>query len=136
MRILAIDYGAVRTGLALSDPTGFLASPLCVLPSRNEEKLLHDIAEQIALHRVDRLVLGDPRRTDGKPGERAELTAAFASKLEEVTGIKPVMFDERFSTTVATRHLHDAGKKAKQQRTCVDAAAAAVILQSYLDSLK
>ena len=95
MRIMAIDYGDARTGVAISDPTGLLAGYTTVIQSRKEGVVAEELARLAKEHSVDELVMGFPRNMDGTEGPRAELYRAFAARLEEVCGLKPVLWDER-----------------------------------------
>ena len=132
MRIMAIDYGDARTGVAISDPTGLLAGFTTVVPSRKSEKAAQDIAQLVRDHGVEELVLGFPRNMDGTEGPRAELYRAFGDLLAQVTGLTPVLWDERRTTVEAHDILHAAGKKMKNHRKNVDAVAASLILEGYL----
>ena len=133
MRIMAIDYGDAHTGIAISDPTGFLAGTTTTIHSRKEEVVLAELAKLVEQHHVDELVMGFPRNMDGTEGPRAELYKSFAAKVEEVTGRKPVLWDERRTTVDAHRILFEAGKNAKKRKKTVDAVAASLILEGYLD---
>ena len=133
MRIMAIDYGDAHTGVAISDPTGFLAGTTTTIHSRKEEVVLTELHRLVQENRVEELVMGFPRNMDGTEGPRAELYRAFADKVEEMTGIKPVLWDERRTTVDAHRILFEAGKNAKKRKKTVDAVAASLILEGYLD---
>ena len=133
MRIMAIDYGDAHTGVALSDPTGFLAGSATTIHSRKEEVVLSELARMVRENRVDELVMGFPRNMDGTEGPRAELYRAFAGKVEEATGLKVVLWDERRTTVDAHRILFESGKNAKKRKKTVDAVAASLILEGYLD---
>ena len=133
MLIMAIDYGDAHTGVAISDPTGFLAGTTTTIHSRKEEVVLEELAKLVKENRVDELVMGFPRNMDGTEGPRAELYRAFADKVEEMTGIKPVLWDERRTTVDAHRILFEAGQNAKKRKKTVDAVAASLILEGYLD---
>jgi len=134
MRILAIDYGTARIGLALSDPTGTLARPLPYLPARADAKMAREIAALAAKESVVRILLGLPRQMNGELGEAAEKVKAFAATLGQATAIPLRLVDERLSTIQASRQLHDAGRNTRKQRERIDSEAAAVFLQSYLDT--
>ena len=91
MKIMAIDYGDAHTGVALSNPTGFLAGSATTIHSRKEEVVLSELARMVRENQVDELVMGFPRNMDGTEGPRAELYRAFAGKVEEATGLKVVL---------------------------------------------
>lgn len=133
MRIMAIDYGDARTGIAISDATGLLAGFTTVIHSRKSDAVAQEIRDLIAAHGVDELVMGFPRNMDGTEGPRAELYRAFAVQVEEATGLKVVLWDERRTTVDAHRILFEAGKNAKKRKKTVDAVAASLILEGYLD---
>lgn len=132
MRIMAIDYGDARTGVAISDPTGLLAGYTTVIHSRKAEVVAQELARLVKDHQVDELVMGFPRNMDGTEGPRAELYKVFAAQVEEVCGLKPVLWDERRTTVEAHNILHASGKKMKNHRKTVDAVAATLILEGYL----
>ena len=132
MRIMAIDYGDARTGIAISDPTGFLAGYTEVIHSRKGEQVCARLAALKEQYQVEELVMGFPRNMDGTEGPRAELYRAFAGQVEEATGLKPVLWDERRTTIEAHYILHASGKKMKTHKKTVDAVAATLILEGYL----
>lgn len=134
MRIMAIDYGDERTGIAVSDPTGFIAGDAFVIRERSQERLADKIASECEKRGVTRLVVGNPLRTDGKPSERSEKSIAFARLLRDRTGIETVMWDERNTTVDAHRILTENGVFRKKRKSTVDAVAASLILGSYLDA--
>lgn len=133
MRIMAIDYGDAHTGIAVSDATGFLSGFTTTIHSRNREVVLEELARLVQEHRVDELVMGYPKNMDGTEGPRAQLYRDFATQVEEKTGLKPVLWDERRTTVDAHRILFEAGKNAKKRKKTVDAVAATLILEGYLD---
>lgn len=132
MRIMAIDYGDAHTGIAVSDATGFLAGYTTTINSRKAEVVLEEIANLVTTHSVEELVMGFPKNMDGTEGPRAELYRSFAAQIEEKTGLKPVLWDERRTTVDAHRILFEAGKNAKKRKKTVDAVAATLILEGYL----
>ena len=132
MKIMAIDYGDARTGIAISDATGLLAGYTTVIQSWKGDFVASEIARLVKEHRVEELVMGFPRNMDGSEGPRAELYRAFAEKLKEMTGLEPVLWDERRTTVEAHAILHTSGKKMKDHRKNVDAVAATLILDGYL----
>ena len=132
MRIMAIDYGDARTGVAISDPTGLLAGYTEVIHSRRGEQVCARLAELVEQYKVEELVMGFPRNMDGTEGPRAELYRAFAGEVEGATGLTPVLWDERRTTIEAHDILHASGKKMKNHKKTVDAVAATLILEGYL----
>ena len=133
MVIMAIDYGDAHTGVAISDPTGFLAGTTTTIHSRKADVVLEELARLVREHRVEQLVMGFPRNMDGTEGPRAQLYRDFAAQVAQATGLEPVLWDERRTTVDAHRILFDAGKNAKKRKKTVDAVAAALILEGYLD---
>lgn len=133
MKILGIDYGDARTGLSVSDSTGLLAGSPSVIAEWNRDKLLEKLVAYIKNNGIEEIVLGFPRNMDGTEGPRAEKCRSLAADLEAQTGLKPVLWDERRTTIEAHAILHRAGKKEKKHRQTVDAVAATIILQGYLD---
>mgnify|MGYP002271087077 CR=1 FL=1 len=133
MRIMAIDYGDARTGVAISDPTGLLAGYTTVIQSRKEGVVAEELARLAKEHSVDELVMGFPRNMDGTEGPRAELYRAFAARLEEVCGLKPVLWDERRTTVSAAAILADNDTFGAKRKERLDSVSAAVILESFLN---
>ena len=133
MRIMAIDYGDARTGVALSDPTGFLAGQTFLIKSRKQEEVLEELAALVQRQGAQELVMGYPRNMDGTLGPRAEKYAAFAHRLEEATGLPVALWDERRTTVDAHRILGEQGVRAKNRKDKIDSVAATLILEGYLD---
>ena len=136
MTSLSIDLGHARTGLAISDSGGFLASSLCVITEYNDEKLIDKIAQKAKETNADILVVGLPRNMDGTEGESALRAREIGSKLSEKTGLPHVMQDERGTTITAHAYLSSGNVYGKKRKQKVDAVAACIILQDYLDSVK
>ena len=134
MKIMAIDLGDVRTGVAYSDPTGLIAGRAFTITQPSPSRLLDDLCDEIVREQPDRVVVGLPINMNGTEGERARKSRAFAGDLRARTGADILLWDERGTSVTANRLLSDAGKKRGKQRARVDAVAASVILQSYLDS--
>ena len=132
MRIMAIDYGDAHTGVAISDPTGFLAGTTTTIHSRKAEVVLEELNKLVKAHQVDELVMGFPRNMDGTEGPRAELYRSFAAQVEEVTGLKPVLWDERRTTVEAHNILSAHNYHGQKRKNTVDAVAASLILEGYL----
>ncbi|MDE1170517.1 MAG: Holliday junction resolvase RuvX [Verrucomicrobium sp.] len=131
--ILALDPGSKRVGVALSDGTLSLARPLPFLEAEPFRRLAAQVRDLAAKEGVTLIVLGLPRNMDGSYGEAAEKARAFAAKLGPVAAVPIELVDERLTTVEASRRLHEAGHNAKTQREKIDSAAAAVLLQAYLD---
>ena len=136
MKIMAIDFGDARTGIAISDITGFITGETMVVQSYNPEKAANEIAEIVKSRYVDRIVLGYPRNMDGSLGPRAEKSAAFAEVLRELTQLEVVLWDERRTTIDAHRILSENSRHGKKRKEKVDAVAASLILEGYLGFLK
>ena len=136
MRIMAIDYGDAHTGVALSDPTGFLTGSTRTIHSRSARVVLDELVKLIRDQQVDELVMGFPRNMDGTEGPRAQLYRDFAARLQEQVGMTVVLWDERRTTVDAHRILFESGKNAKKRKKTVDAVAASLILEGYLDFLR
>ncbi|MBE6955432.1 MAG: Holliday junction resolvase RuvX [Ruminococcaceae bacterium] len=132
MRIMAIDYGDARTGVAISDALGMLVGQTMVVRSWDREKAAEEVARIAKQAGAEELVMGFPKNMDGTEGARADLYREFAARLEELTGLKPVLWDERRTTIDAHRILSENGKKMKKHRENVDAVAASLILEGYL----
>ena len=135
MRIMAIDYGDARTGIAVSDALGMIAGETFVITQWDPAALADTIAAEAAARQVERLVLGLPRNMDGSEGPRAEKARAFAELLRQRGAPPVVLWDERRTTVDAHRILRENGKKEKKHKSTVDAVAAALILEGYLGTL-
>ena len=136
MRVMAIDYGDARTGVALSDPSGLLTGFTTVIHSRNRETVLAQLAALCKERGADRLVMGFPRNMDGTEGFRAERTRRFAALVAEKTGAEVVFVDERLSTVEAYTYMNITGLPGTKRKGKIDALSAQIILQSYLDAKK
>ena len=135
MRIMAIDYGDARTGVAVSDALGMIAGETFVITEWNAEALAKTIAAEAKSRDVDTIVLGLPKNMDGTEGPRAEKARTLKALLQEAGAPNVVMWDERRTTIDAHRILRDNGKKEKKHKSTVDAVAAALILEGYLGTL-
>ncbi len=133
MVILAVDLGKARTGLAVCDKSGILASPAGVITEYNPEKLLEKVAEQARAYKAELLVMGLPRNMDGSEGESAQNARQFGAALSEKTGLPVEFQDERGTTITAHNYLNATNTRGKKRKAVVDAVAAVVILQNYLD---
>ena len=135
MRVMAIDYGDQRIGIAVSDAMRMLCGDAFTLQEWNMERAVSRIAQEVSARGVDTLVLGLPKNMDGSEGPRAEKSREFAALLQEATGIEPVLWDERRSSIEAHAILHANGRKMKDHRRNVDAVAATLMLEGYLGTL-
>lgn len=135
MRIMAIDYGDERIGLAVSDLLGMLCGEAWTMKEWDMDRAARRITEEAAARQVERLVLGLPKNMDGSEGARAEKSRAFKEKLEKESALPVVLWDERRSSIEAHAILHANGRREKQHRKTVDAVAASLILEGYLGSL-
>ncbi len=136
MRILGLDVGDRRIGVAISDPLGLSAQALAVLERRNEAADIEELAALIEKYEVERIVVGLPRSLDGSIGRQAEKTLAFSKALSQRFAIPVESWDERLSTVAAERVLRDAKVKRDKRKRHRDAIAAALILQGYLERLR
>ena len=134
MRVMAIDYGDAHTGVALSDPTGLLTGVTRTIHSRNPRVVLDELVRLIGEYQAEELVMGFPRNMDCTEGPRAQLYRDFARQLEEASGKTVTLWDERRTTVDAHRILLEAGQNAKKRKKTVDAVAASLILEGYLDA--
>jgi putative Holliday junction resolvase len=135
MKIMAIDYGDARTGIAISDLTGSIVGTTLVIHQRNADKAAEEIQALVQQHNVERLVMGWPKNMDGTESLRADLYRAFAQKLQTLTGLEPVLWDERWTTVAAHNILTENNRHGKKRKNTVDAVAASLILEGYLASL-
>ena len=131
-RIMGIDYGDARTGVAISDLLCSIVGSAVVVPSRNAEKAIADIVWLAKENEVGEIVVGLPRNMDGTEGPRAELCREFAAKLGEATGLPIAMWDERRTTVEAHNILSQHNYHGKKRKDTVDAVAASLILEGYL----
>lgn len=135
-RIMAVDPGERRIGIALSDPLGTIATALETIKWNGEDRTKADdrIARLVEEHGVAELVVGLPRRTDGRPGPGEERSRAFADEMARRLGIPVVLRDERYTSVIAGRILRETGAASDRRGGAVDRMAAAVLLQDYLES--
>ena len=133
-RVLGVDFGQARIGVAISDELGMLAHPVETIPGARIGEAAKRVAEIARERDVERVVIGMPRHMNGELGAAAAEANAFADKLRPLLHCPITMWDERLSTTAANRALRDAGQKTRQTRGIVDQVAAQMILQGYLDS--
>ncbi len=133
-RVLGIDYGEARTGLAVSDEMCFLANGIGTVDERDINRLINKIADTVSRYGVCKIVLGNPVNMNGTLGPKAEKVAKLAERLREKTGVEVVLFDERMTTMAAHKFLNETNTKGKKRKGIVDTLSAQIILQNYLDS--
>ena len=135
MRVLGLDVGERRIGVAICDYSGLLATPYTAIFRQNLKKDVETIVKIAAEEEAERIVVGMPFSLDGSEGHQAKKTRRFYEEVKDAVAPMPVdVWDERFSSEEAERRLHEAGVAPSRNRGRLDAAAAAIILQSYLDS--
>ena len=132
-RLLGIDYGTVRIGLALSDPTRTLASPLPFLENNSPQQVTQALSELIQTHQISALIIGLPRNMDGTYGPSAQKVRDFISQIQKDIPLPITPIDERLTTAQASKQLTGIGLNQKQLRKKVDSSSACLILQQYLD---
>ena len=132
MKIMSVDLGLVRTGVAVSDITENFAFPDSVITERNPDKLIEKLNEKVKSLGAELIVVGVPKNMDGSEGFRAEECKESAKKLEEMSGIQVVLWDERLTTVSAHTVLNMTDTKGKKRKETVDAVAAVIILEDYL----
>ncbi|MEE1024615.1 MAG: Holliday junction resolvase RuvX [Acutalibacteraceae bacterium] len=130
---MAVDLGLARTGIAVCDSMEILASPVCVINESYEPKLIDAICEKAKELRAEKIVVGLPKNMDGTSGERANECSRIGGLIGEKTGIPVVMQDERQTTVTAHNALNVTNVRGKKRKAVVDAVAAVIILQSYID---
>ncbi|MGN1133141.1 MAG: Holliday junction resolvase RuvX [Oscillospiraceae bacterium] len=133
MKIMAVDYGDVRTGLAVSDRTEFLASPIGTIEERRAEILARKIADTAKEYEVGEIVVGLPKNMNGSFGPRAQKCQDFADMLKELVECPVIMWDERSTTVTAHQILNETNVRGKNRKAVVDTVAATIILESYLN---
>lgn len=134
-RIMGIDYGDARTGIAISDLLCSIVGTTTVIHSRRPEKTLAEIQKLVAEHDIGMIVMGLPKNMDGTEGSRAELCRGFAQQVRQATGLEVALWDERRTTVEAHNILNEHNYHGKKRKNTVDAVAASLILEGYLDFL-
>ena len=132
MRVLAVDWGERRIGLAVSDPTGVIATPLPTLRVRGREEAIAGVARMAAAQEAVRIVVGLPLLMSGERGRAAEAALAFAKSLAARTGLEVDTYDERLTSAMSQRRLRETGVRTGRAKEKVDQGAALVLLESYL----
>ena len=133
MIIMSVDYGDVRTGIAICDRLETLAYPVEVIKENYEPKLILKIKELVQKNKPDMIVVGYPKNMDASEGSRAQKCKEFSQALEKATGIKTDLWDERLTTVSAHNFLNTTNTRGNKRKNTVDAVAATIILQDYID---
>ena len=133
MRVLALDLGAKRIGIAISDADAAFAFPLDTLANKGREQSLKSLTELIAERDIARVVIGLPIHMDGRKGPEAEAAVAFAAALAKRSGVPVDTLDERLTTAEAAHALREAGSSGKKRRAIIDSVAASILLRTYLE---
>jgi putative Holliday junction resolvase len=133
MRVLGLDLGAKRIGLAISDAEGSIAFPMETLQHESRAQVFAALREVIREREVQRVVVGLPLHMDGRAGPEAEAAKKFARDLEKATGLRVDIIDERWTTVEAERSLRATGRKGRKRRAVVDSVAASILLRTYLE---
>jgi len=136
MRILAVDPGSKQVGLAVSDPTGTIATALSTLPATPAETLAERIATAAAEVSAERIIIGLPLRLDGSRGPEAAAAERLAAGVRQASGLPVQMVDERLTTAAAERSLIEGGVRREKRRASIDRVAAVILLQGHLDGLR
>ncbi len=136
MRILAVDLGLVRTGLAVCDAGEVLASPLYSIKEGNPEKVPEKVLQAAVVERAEMIVVGHPKNMDGSCGESAKRAECFVQTLQTLTDLPVTLWDERMTTMSAIGFLNDTDVRGKKRKDVIDAVSASIILQNFLDSRK
>lgn len=132
MIIMAVDFGDVRTGLAVCDKSEFLASPVGVITEKDFDVCMQKVAAEAIARKVELIVVGYPKNMNNTIGERAEKCRAFAEGLKEMVSVPVELWDERCTTVSAHNYLNVTNTRGKKRKAVVDAVAATIILESYL----
>ncbi len=136
MIIMSVDYGDVRTGIAICDKMQILASPVCVITEKDREKLAEKIKEIANERKVERICVGVPQNMDGSYGFRSEACREFGEHLREITGLEVAYQNERLTTVSAHNILNTVDVRGKKRKAVVDAVSAVLILEDYMNSIK
>ena len=134
MRIMALDFGEKRTGVAVSDPLGILATPVTTIESNREDATIDEVIRLADENEVGEIIVGMPLSLSGRKGPQARLVAQFVGALKDRVDVPVKTIDERYSSVDAERIIRESGSSPSRNKARIDSVAAAIILQSYLDS--
>ncbi len=132
MRILGIDYGDARVGVAVTDPLGITAQGVRTVKNTGKKKLMSELSEIINQYHPEKIVIGMPKNMDGTSGFRADATYKFADLLKTVYGGEIVFYDERLSTMGAARFLNETNTRGQKRKNVLDTISACIILEDYM----
>lgn len=132
MKILAVDFGDARTGIAICDKSELLASPVCVIHEKNFKKVVEKIVEISIEQKAEEIVIGNPRNMDGSEGSRSDLCKKLADDISALIDVSIKLWDERQTTVQATTYLNQTNVRGKKRKNVIDAVAATIILENYL----
>ena len=133
MKIMAVDLGDARTGLAVCDKSEFLASPLTVIHDKDLDSVLKKIVSVANENKVEEIIVGYPKNMNGTVGERAEKCEEFAKRLSQQVQVEVKLWDERSTTVSAINYLNETNTRGKKRKNVIDAVAATIILESYMN---
>lgn len=136
MRLMGIDYGDRRIGIAVSDPLGITAQGVATIQNRNKEKLMPEILKLLEEYNPEKIILGLPKNMDGTLGFRADATYEFAELLKEIYDKEIIFWDERLTTVSASLILNETNTRGKDRKKVIDTVSACIILENYMNSLK
>lgn len=136
MRYLGVDFGDVRTGLALSDINGFLASPLCTFAEKDLNQVAKKISEVATEKQADKIILGYPKNMNGTIGKRGLRTEKLREAILRRYSGEVILWDERCTTISAHKALNETNTRGKKRKAVIDTVSAVIILQSYLDGVR
>lgn len=136
MKILSVDFGDARTGIAICDKNEMLASPVCVITEYNFEKCAEKVSAKALELKVDEIVVGYPKNMNGTIGERAEKCQKFAELVRKISKIPVKLWDERSTTVTAHQYLNQTNTRGKKRKAIVDVVASTIILETYLEFRK
>ena len=136
MRILGIDYGDARVGVAVSDILGFMAQGVRTIKNRGINNLLNELKEILDEYKPEKIVIGLPKNMDGSEGFRVEATHEFADALKKIYAGEIIFWDERLSSLGAKRYLNETNTRGKKRKNIIDTLSASIILENYLEYRK
>lgn len=132
-KILSVDFGDKRTGLAASDISGFLASPIGTIEQISMKKVAEQVSQKAAELKAEKIIIGLPKNMNGTLGERAEKTTKFSEMVRELSGLEVILWDERNTTVSAHKIFNETNVRGEKRKKSVDTLSATILLQSYLD---